>query len=176
MVIGIDMFNEPWTNSMCGSMGATGNLFTGFYTKMGNAIRQVNPHLLLIFEEPPPGLMPASPVMSSPPAVPNAMYSFHIYTSDWATARPYMQAYLNNAKSWGVPLWLGEFDAFEAGCTGTNCKLDPNWQNDTQTFLDYCDSNGINWAYFSYYSLGTNIATPVPHSQILAVLRDEITS
>jgi len=175
-VIGIDMFNEPWTNSTCGSTSAIGDLFTSFYTKMGDAIGAVNPHLLLVFEEPPPGLMPASPVMSSPPAVPNAVYSFHIYTSDWATAQPYVQAYLKNARSWGVPVWLGEFDAFEAGCTGTNCNLDPGWQADTMSFLNFCNSNGINWAYFSYYSLGTGITTPVPHSQILALLRDEIAS
>ena len=173
-VIGIDMFNEPWSDSSCGSPASIGNLLTSFYTRMGNAIAQVNPHLLLVFEEPPPGLMASSPIMSSPPSIPNAMYSFHIYTSDWATAQPYVQKYLDNAKSWGVPAWMGEFDAFEAGCTGVNCPLDQNWQADTQSLLSFCNSNGINWAYFSYYSLGTPLQTPVPHSEILAVLRGEI--
>jgi hypothetical protein len=69
---------------------------------------------------------------------------------------------------------MGEFNAFEAGCTGANCKLDPNWQTDTQSLLDFCNTNGINWAYFSYYSLGTTVQTPVPHSQILALLQGEI--
>jgi len=174
VVIGIDMFNEPWSDSTCGTAGAFGNLLTGFYTKMGQGIAKVNPHLLLVFEEPPPGLMPASPIMSSPPSIANAMYSFHIYTSDWATAQPYLQAYYGNAKSWGVPVWMGEFDAFEAGCTGTNCQLDQSWQADTQALLAFCNSKGINWAYFSYYSLGTPLATPVPHSEILALLRSEI--
>jgi hypothetical protein len=111
---------------------------------------------------------------TSPPAIANAMYSFHIYTPDWATAQPYVQAYLRNAKSWGVPVWMGEFNAFEAGCTGTNCKLDQNWQVDTQSLLTFVNSNGINWAYFSYYSLGTSVQTPVAHSLILAALRSEI--
>ena len=173
-VIGIDMFNEPWTDSSCGSAGAFGNLLTSFYTGMGKAIASVNPHLLLVFEEPPPGLMPSSPVISVPPEIANSMYSFHIYTSDWGTAEPYVQAYLRNAESWGVPAWMGEFDAFEAGCTGVNCKLDPNWQADTEALLSYSNSNGINWSYFSYYSLGTPLQTPVPHPEILAVLRDEI--
>jgi hypothetical protein len=175
-VIGIDMFNEPWSNATCGTSGAVGDLFTSFYTKMGGAIAKANPRLLLVFEEPPPGLMPASPVMSSPPAVANVVYSFHIYTADWGTAQPYVEAYLSNAKSWGIPAWMGEFDAFEAGCTGTNCKLDQNWQPDTQAMLAFCNMNGINWAYFSYYSLGTNISTPVPHSEILATLRSEIST
>jgi len=61
-----------------------------------------------------------------------------------------------------------------AGCTGVNCKLDQSWQADTQALLNYCNSNGINWAYFPYYSLGTNVQTPVPHSEILMVLRGEI--
>lgn len=173
-VIGIDMYNEPWSDSTCGSPTAIGNLLTSYYTKMGRAISQVNPHLLLVFEEPPPGLMASSPIMSSPPTISNGMYSFHIYTADWTTAQPYVQAYLRNAKSWGVPVWMGEFDAFEAGCTGTNCKLDQNWQADTQSLLAFCNSNGINWAYFSYYSLGTSLQTPVPHATILAVLRSEI--
>ena len=173
-VIGIDMFNEPWTNSSCGSAAAFGNLLTGFYTKMGDAIASANPHLLLVFEEPPPGLMPSSPVISVPPKVANSMYSFHIYTSDWGTAEPYVQAYLRNAESWGVPVWMGEFDAFEAGCTGVNCRLDPSWQADTEALLSYSNSHGINWAYFSYYSLGTPLRTPVPHSEILTVLRGEI--
>ena len=175
-VIGIDMFNEPWFNLSCGSVNAEGNLLTGFYAKMGKVIAQENPHLLLIFEDTTPGLMHGAPIMNSAPSVANAIYEFHIYTSTWTTAQPYVQAFLSNAKSWGVPVWMGEFDGFEAGCTGVNCKLDPNWQSDTQAILAFCNAEGINWAYFSYYSLGTSLWTPVPHSEILATLRSEITN
>jgi hypothetical protein len=69
---------------------------------------------------------------------------------------------------------MGEFDAFEAGCTGVSCKLDPHWQADTEAILSFCDSYGIGWAFFSYYSLGTPLRTPVSHSKILVVLRSEI--
>jgi hypothetical protein len=173
-VVGIDMFNEPWFNSSCGSITSEGGLLTSFYTKMGQFIAQENPHLLLVFEDTTPGLMHSAPIINSPPSISNAVYEFHIYTSTWATAEPYVQAFLNNAKDWGVPVWLGEFDAFEAGCTGVSCNLDPNWQADTQALLAFCNSEDINWAYFSYYSLGTNIRTPVPHATILATLRSEI--
>jgi len=173
-VIGIDMFNEPWFGSSCGSVAQDGALLTSFVTKIGQTIASVNPHLLLIFEEPPPGLMPDAPIISTPPAVANAMYEFHIYTSNWSTAEPYVKAFLDNAKSWNVPAWMGEFDAFEAGCTGVNCPVDPNWQADTQTLLNFCNSNEINWAYFSYYSLGTNVTSAEPHAEILAVLQGEI--
>jgi hypothetical protein len=177
-VVGIDIFNEPWFTSSCGSTASEGDLLTSFYTKMGSAMAAANPHLLLIFEDSVPGLMSGSPIMNSPPSVANAMYEFHIYTANWAKAQPYVGAFLDNAKKWGVPVWMGEFDAFEAGCTGPNCAslVDPNWRADTQAMLAYCDSNGINWAYFSYYSLGTSVQTPIPHSEILALLRSELTN
>jgi hypothetical protein len=174
-VIGIDMFNEPWFTSSCGSVTSEGQLLTSFYTKMGQAIAHGNPNLLLVFEDTTPGLMHDAPIITTPPTVANAMYEFHIYTSTWATAQPYVQAFLNNAKSWGVPVWLGEFDAFEAGCTGANCHLDANWQADAQALLAFCNSEDVNWAYFSYYSLGTNLRSAISHSQILTMLRSEIT-
>ncbi len=37
---------------------------------------------------------------------------------------------------------MGEFDAFEAGCTGTKISLDPNWRADTRSTLVFCNSNG----------------------------------
>ena len=173
-VVGIDMFNEPWFDSSCGSVSYEGSLLTSFYTEMGKNISSANPHLILIYEDSTPGLIASSPIISTAPSLQNSMYEFHIYTSDWATAQPYVQAFLDNARKQGVPVWMGEFDAFEAGCTGVNCKLDQNWQADTEALLKYCNSNDINWAYFSYYSLGTDIQTPVPHSEILMVLRGEI--
>ena len=172
-VIGIDMFNEPWFNSSCGTAKAEGNLLTAFYTKMGTAIEAANPHLVVAFEEPPPGLMSQSPIMTSPPSVPDAVYSFHIYTGTWNAAVPYMQAYLANANKWGVPSWMGEFNDFEAGCTGPNCEsiVDSNWLADSNSLLAYCATNGINWSFFSYFSLGTTVATPVPKPEIVAQLR-----
>jgi hypothetical protein len=174
-VVGIDMFNEPWFDTSCGSVASEGALLTSFYTRMGRSIARENPHLLLVFEDTTPGLMHSAPIMKSLPLIANAVYEFHIYTANWATAQPYVQAFLGNAENWGVPLWLGEFDAFEAGCTGSNCSLDSNWQADTLAILAFCNSEGINWAYFSYYSLGTNLRTPVSHATILATLRSEIT-
>ena len=172
-VIGIDMFNEPWFDSSCGPTASDGALLTSFYTDMGHAIEAANPHLLVAFEEPPSGLMSQSPILSSPPSVANAIYSYHIYTGSWSAAQPYMQKYTQNAGAWGVPSWMGEFNDFEAGCTGPSCSsfFDANWQADSDALLAYCASNGINWSFFSYYSLGTSVATPVPRQQILDQLR-----
>lgn len=175
-VVGVDMFNEPWFTASCGSAASEGALLTSFYTAMGEAIVSANPHLLLIFEDSPSGLMHNTPIISTPPSIPNAVYSYHTYVANWAAAQPYVQSYLGNAERWGVPLWMGEFNAFEAGCTGVNCQLDANWQPDTEALLAYCDGNAIGWAYFSYYSLGTNVRTYVPKSEILAILRTGLTT
>jgi hypothetical protein len=134
-------------------------------------VSAANPHLLIIFEDALPKLTSNVPILTAPPPVPNAVYSLHVYTSDWNTAQPLLQAHLNNARSMKVPLWMGEFDAFEAGNNGANAVVDPNWQTDTQAMLSYCEANGISWAFFSYYSLSAAGHAKEPPAQILAVLR-----
>ena len=173
-VIGMDMFNEPWFPRSCGPSTTPDGLLMNFDTQLSEAISAANPYLLVVFEEPPKNLMPSQvtlPVLTAPPPVPNAVYEVHIYTSDWATAQPLLQAYLNNAKKWGVPLYLGEFNAFYAGDKGIYATVDPNWQMDTEIMLDFCRSNGISWSFWSYTSLGTNVPTPEPKTEILATLR-----
>jgi len=175
-VIGVDMFNEPWFPQSCGSISVADGLLMNYDSKMAKTISAANPHLLIMFEDVIPGIMPhhISPILTAPPPVPNAVYSLHVYTSDWSTAQPLLQAYLNNAVKWGVPLYVGEFNAFEAGNNAIYAKVDPNWQADTQAMLAYCKSNGISWSFFSYTSLGTSVSTPVPKAQILTVLRSGI--
>jgi hypothetical protein len=73
-----------------------------------------------------------------------------------------------------VPLYLGEFNAFEAGNNAIYATVDPNWQVDTQSMLEYCKTNGISWSYWSYTSLGTKVPTPVPKALILSMLQGGI--
>ena len=175
-VIGVDMFNEPWFPQSCGSISVAAGFLMNYNSEMAKAIYAANPHILIVFEDVIPGIMPhhISPILTAPPPVPNAVYSLHVYTSGWATAEPLLQAYLGNAVKWGVPLYLGEFNAFEAGNNAIYAKVDPNWQIDTQAMLAYCQSNGISWSFFSYTSLGTSVSTPVPKTEILAVLQSGI--
>jgi hypothetical protein len=106
--------------------------------------------------------------------VANAVYEVHVYTSDWANAQPLLQAYLNNARAWGVPLYMGEFNAFYAGDNGVRATVDPNWQVDTQNLLAFCKRNGVSWSFWSYSSLGTSVPTPEPKATMLATLRNGI--
>jgi hypothetical protein len=175
-VVGIDLFNEPWFPRSCGTESTVDALLMSFDATISKAISTANPHLLIVFEDPPKTLMPqrALPLLTAPPPIPNAVYEAHIYTSGWDTAQLLLQAYLNNAKMWGVPLYVGEFNAFYAGDNGVNAVVDPNWQTDTQTMLTFFKSNGINWSFWSYTSLGTKAPTPEPKMEILAVLREGI--
>ena len=175
-VVGIDLFNEPWFPRSCGTTSTVDALLMKFDAKISDAVSTANPHLLIIFEDPPKTLMPHSnlPLLTAPPPVPNAVYEVHIYTSGWDTAQPLLQAYVNNAKEWGVPLFMGEFNAFYAGDNGIKAVVDPNWQADTESMLAFCKSNGISWTFWSYTSLGTKVPTPEPKTEILAILREGI--
>jgi hypothetical protein len=175
-VVGLDLFNEPWFPRSCGSLTYQAGLLGSYDEAMSSAIAAANPHLLVIFEDVSPNIMPGgvSPILTLPPPVPNAVYELHVYTQSWSKAQPILDAYLNNAKKWQVPLYLGEFDAFYAGSAAPLAKVDPNWQADTQSLLSYCKTNGINWSFFSYTSLGTNVRTPEPKVQVLEALREGI--
>ena len=175
-VIGLDIFNEPWFSRSCGNTETETRLLVNFDARISSAISTANPHLLIVFEDPPHGLMPqlTSPLISSPPAVPNAVYEVHVYVSNWEAAEPLLAGYLINAKKWGIPLYLGEFNAFEAGNNAIYATVDPNWQADTRSMLQYCKTNAISWSYWSYTSLGTKVPTPVPKTEILSILRNGI--
>lgn len=175
-VIGLDMFNEPWFPRTCGSLTYQASLLASYDAVMSQAITTLNPHLLIIFEDVSPNIMPGgtSPILTSPPPVPNSVYELHVYTGNWFSAQPLLDAYLKNTKKWQVPLYMGEFDAFFAGSAAPLAKVDPDWQADTKSLLDYCKTNGISWSFFSYTSLGTNVRTPEPKMQVLSILREGI--
>jgi aryl-phospho-beta-D-glucosidase BglC (GH1 family) len=175
-VIGLDIFNEPWFPRTCGTLASQASLLAKYDAVMSQAIATVNPHILIIFEDVSPNIMPGgtSPILTSPPSVPNTVYELHVYIGSWLAAQPLLDAYLNNAEKWQVPLYMGEFDAFYAGSAAPLAKVDPNWQADTVSLLNYCKTNGINWSFFSYTSLGTNVHTPEPKTQVLAILREGI--
>jgi hypothetical protein len=104
-VVGMDLFNKCWFSQSCGHTSTAAELLMNYDAKISQTVSAANPHLLIVFEEPPQELMPQahSPILTAPPPVPNAIYEVHVYTSGWVTAEPLLQAYLNNAKKWGCP-------------------------------------------------------------------------
>lgn len=143
-VVGADILNEPF----CGSIS-----LDPFYETIGPAIHRANPHLLLVFEgSAPQQMLRGTTEFTSRPDIPNAVYSFHLYSPNWAAGRPAMNAYLSLADRWNVPVYVGEFNAFGEGSVqpeGTYA-IDPNWRADTEALLSYALQHDVSWAYSIY--------------------------
>jgi hypothetical protein len=159
LVVGADMLNEPFTlDAFPSSQLRLGRL----YTRVGRAIRDVNPNLLLIFQDSQfhgPGTL----ALRAPPRIPNAVYTFHLYRSTWHTdAKPMVQFYVRRAQHWDVPLWISEFDAFGYASPHGG---PPDWAANLRTMMGFCRRHGVGWSEFSYSNRwmlqpGTNRAKP----------------
>jgi endoglucanase len=159
LVVGMDVKNEPRPATVGGqllnpSWGPGDQTdFSVMYTTIGNAIHQINPHLLIICE----GLSYATHLegVASHPvklAEPNkVVYSMHDYS--WFHAQGQTQAaYAEAMNAAGgyiltekiAPLWIGEFgdtaSALEANPTGNG------WFTNIQAWLTDCDIDWCWWA------------------------------
>jgi hypothetical protein len=55
------------------------------------------------------------------------------------------------AARWGVPLYVGEFYAFDITGNQNGARTaDAGWAADTAAFLAYCTSHDISWSYWSW--------------------------
>jgi hypothetical protein len=141
-VIGVDLLNEPFGARQC-SRGS-GGLGT-FYQTAGAAVRDLNPHLLLVFQD-TRNRATGSFGLDAPVPLPNAVYSFHLYAADWnPSGLERTQAYLDRARAWDVPLWIGEFDRF-----GGFQAVVPDWATQMEEMLTFCRQQDISWAYWAY--------------------------
>jgi endoglucanase len=161
-VIGVDLHNEPHDNASWGSSDPATDWKLAA-TKAGNAILQINPHLLVIVE----GVQAyqnqwywwggnLSGVKDSPIqlAVPNQLvYSAHDYPAS-VSSQPWFNQpnYPANLESlwdstWGyiqknniAPVLLGEFG------TKLETASDQQWY---QTLISYLNKNQISWTFWS---------------------------
>ena len=142
-VVGADIISEPYANRYCEPKDLR---LDDFYRKVGSAIRDVNPRVLLIFEDSqfsPKGRF----ALSGPLRLPNAVYSFHLYTQEWADqGMKRVTAFWNRARAWRVPAWLGEFNRFGRGST-----TPPDWPAQMTRMLAYFKEQGIGWSYWALH-------------------------
>lgn len=140
-VVGVDVLNEPYYGTKW--LPTPDDLHLDeLYERVGKAIREINPRLLLIFEDSQDRGDGLFGMHRSPP-FPNVVYSFHLYTDNWqpeGVARTL--AYWERARGWGVPLWIGEFNRFG--------KAHVDWQDQLAEMLRYVRDEGIGWAYWGY--------------------------
>jgi aryl-phospho-beta-D-glucosidase BglC (GH1 family) len=174
MVVGADILNEPY-DLLAAPYPGTGTLTPAdlnlqrFYTTVGTAIHEANPHLLLIYQD--KRLNTGSTALNGRPDLPNAVYSVHMYPSSWNSrqGRALTQFYADRAAAWGAPLWIGEFTAF--GYTGTTGPS-PGWEADLRAFLAFCRERNIGWTLISYSESRLLIkGTTTPKPTIIGIIR-----
>jgi len=144
LVVGADMMNEPFT---LGALPTSYLRLDRLYETVGRAIHAANPHLLLAFQD-SQYRGPGSLALRRPPALPNVVYTFHMYYPVWSPGGLAMtRTYLRRADAWNVPLWISEFDAFGyASPAGTHVR----WARQLASMLRFCRLHGVGWTEFAY--------------------------
>lgn len=155
-VIAADLVNEPELQlDACPDVD-----LDDFYARMGPAINEANPELLVTFAK-------RGDDRSPPPSGSNWIYTKHHYLRDWIPG--VFEGELAKAREWDVPLWLGEFSHVRAGLD----RLDL-----LASKIRFLRSRGISWSYFEYDRQtqgrladfdGTQTA---PQREIVAVLQE----
>jgi hypothetical protein len=192
-VVGIDMFNEP---QPCNSGGSTTYLPKGttpyddFYHNDGTALRQINPNLLLIYEDNAyQGYLKSGFALTRPLDVPNAIYSTHLYPDAWtagntgSTCEPSTkvtglqdyQIHLARAAGWNQPLYIGEFDGFHL--SESSCAAPATASQDTLAMMSQALADDVNWSLWEYKRTGAAIvdATGAAKQPLLSDLQSGLT-
>jgi hypothetical protein len=171
LVVGADMMNEPFTDPE--DMTAAETNLEGMYEKLGRAIREVNPRILLIFQDNQvrwkTDLAPRTP-----PPFDNVVYEMHLYAYKWDLdeGKGRMTRSYKAARHWNVPMYMGEFNAFGAGRNNASVA-GPDWRRSLKSLMDYCKANRISWTYWAYWGSSSLIVpgTQQPKEDLLAALQ-----
>jgi hypothetical protein len=171
-VVAQDVVNEPY----CGQ--PTTNL-TGFYDAVTPVIHQANPNLLLLLED---KADPGTYELTALPDLPNIVLSIHLHEDYWSSpaagqsvlpvsGQAALSANDERAARWDVPLYVGEFYAFDVTGNQNGLKTaDANWAADTAAFLSYCRANDISWSYWSWVHKVDWMAQPSLPPTVLGAL------
>jgi hypothetical protein len=126
---------------------------------------------------------PGSFRAAQPPPVPNVVLSVHLHEDYWSSpsagqaqlpfnGQAALTADLQRATQWNVPLFVGEFYAFDAtGNQNGNKQPDQNWTGDTAAFLKFARTNDIGWTYWAWIQKVNPTAQPEVTPAVQAALR-----
>ncbi len=172
-VVAQDVVNEPNCSR------STSNL-TGFYGLVAPALHRSNPNILLMLEDrETPGTFKATAL----PPVPNLVLSVHLHEDYWSgpsagqTQLPFsgqatLAADVQRANQLNVPLYVGEFYAFDATANQSGAKQpDQSWMADTAAFLKYAKDNDISWTYWAWIQKSDPTTQPEVTPEVQAALR-----
>ncbi len=158
-VVGADILNEPAPHNTCTVEQLD---LTAFYDLVGGALHSANPKLLVICEDNLySSYVSVGFAMIAPPHVPNWVYSWHFYPSDWATGGPALQAHVDRARAWNVPLYIGEFNPM----VGAGGGVPADWQAIFSQSMQFFTQNQLSWAFWNYGSLF--VRPPLPDRLVL---------
>ncbi len=158
-VVGADMLNEPGVNPSFVNQTQDPNPYAptpldDLYRRIGQAIRKVNPNILLIYEG--GGTAP----VREPLPFNGVVNSFHLYPrgNSWEPeGLKDSLAHLRKSKELNIPLWVGEFQSL-GNKEEANSGISGDWQAQTTQLLKFCKENNIGWAYWAYEKTGRPIA------------------
>jgi len=116
-----------------------------FYARVGKAVHEANRHLLLIFNDRYDNLTGFA--VTTKPRLANAVYSMEFYASNWVPdGLERMQLYEGRGHGWGLPVWIGEFSAFNHTRLNPDIPRDPYWKRHTIALLTWCIKHRIGWS------------------------------
>jgi hypothetical protein len=148
LVIGMDLFNEPYAYTIT----APEQNLDGLYDTLAKAVRASNPSLILFCED-SQYRAERGYSMTRMPAAANAVYSHHLYSLAWDTSplpgaptgKDVTDAFQSRGASWGVPVWNGEFIGFDYIDTG-----DPIDRDSFTRMMSALETRGEHWSYYAY--------------------------
>jgi hypothetical protein len=173
-VVAQDIVNEP----SCGSASAD---LTGFYAYVVPLVHRSNPNLLLMLDDEG---HPGSFRLTQLPPVPNLVLSVHLHEDYWAAPSSLqsrlpvsgleaLTANVQRAARWNVPLYVGEFYAFDAtGNQSSDHQPDQNWAADTAAFLNFAAQHDISWSYWAWIQKSDPEVQPEVTAAIQAALQN----
>jgi hypothetical protein len=181
-VIAADMLNEPGWSKTCHPPTDT---LVRFHERVGQAIHQANARLLLIAEDGTLSYyLTRGFAMTRKPNVPNLVFSWHWYPPNWdrtrqgrrhETGKESLQAHADRAREWGVPFWVGEFNAFNQAFNNPAVRTDKNWKADTLAMMAWAKAAGVGWSFYAFdVGSGGSLVDPLTGKakpDILAALR-----
>jgi hypothetical protein len=128
-VLGYDLLNEPVPNYP--KLGPLNSAVEPLYKRLASAIRQVDPHHVLILGG---SEWDTNFSIFGPPFDKNVVYTFHRYHAQAEQAT--VQKYVDFRDKYSVPIWLGE--------SGENSD---EW---IAKFVSVLEKNDIGWAFWPY--------------------------
>jgi hypothetical protein len=114
-----------------------------FYERIGRALHQVNPKLLVVLPDRLSFTAAAASSIDRRPQVPNAVYGFEFFGPKWyPDGQKRMQTYHEQAARWSLPGYVLEFTAF-GRTTGDD---GPAWKRSTSLWLRFAKHHHVSWS------------------------------